>query len=400
MKRIITCSLITISCISFSAADWSQFRGPGGNPAAADAEIPATFGADENVEWIVPVAGRSASSPIIVGEQLILTSDDGAKQDRLLLQSYSTDSGDLLWTRNFWATGRPYTHPASSNAAPSPVSDGRFIVAFYSSNDLVCTDMDGNLQWFRGLGHDYPKTGNDIGMAASPIIAGDVVIAQLENQGDSYAVGVDIKTGEELWHVERDPRANWSSPVVRKRQDGKYTVILSSPGTGIRALDSTTGNELWSYKANCGSNTSPLIVDDVLYISANGTTALQLNPAGTTPKVLWEANRLGQNAASPVVHDDKIYVLSGPIIKCADATNGDLLWQVRLNGRFWATPILTKDRMFLINQDGQVHVISLGDKGELAGDFSIDQVVMGTPAVSGDAMFIRTHGSLWKVTSK
>ena len=163
MKRIITCSLITISCISFSAADWSQFRGPGGNPAAADADIPATFGADENVEWIVPVAGRSASSPIIVGEQLILTSDDGAKQDRLLLQSYSTDSGDLLWTRNFWATGRPYTHPASSNAAPSPVSDGRFIVAFYSSNDLVCTDMDGNLQWFRGLGHDYPKTGNDIG---------------------------------------------------------------------------------------------------------------------------------------------------------------------------------------------------------------------------------------------
>ena len=400
MQRISLCFLILASTLYLTAADWSQFRGPGGNPAAADADIPAVFSADENVEWIVPVQGRSASSPIIVGDQVILTSDEGAKQDRLLLQSYSSDTGKLLWTRHFWATGRPYTHPASSNAAPSPVSDGKNIVAFYSSNDLVCTDMDGNLNWFRGLAYDYPKTGNDIGMAASPIIAGNVVIAQLENQGDSYAVGIDLLTGEELWHIERDPRANWSSPVVRKRASGEYTVILSSPGTGIQAIDSSTGNELWSFKGGVGSNTSPLIVDDVLYISANGTTALQLNPEGTTPKVLWEANRLGQNAASPVVHDDKIYVLSGPIIKCADATNGDLLWQVRLNGRFWASPILTKGRMFLINQDGQVHVITLGEKGELTGEFSIDQVVMGTPAVKGNAMYIRTHGSLWKVTSK
>ena len=100
-------------------------------------------------------------------------------------------TGKQRWRRSFWATGRTYTHPTSSNAAPTPVSDGQYIYAFYSSNDLACLDLSGNLMWYRGLAHDYPKAGNDVGMASSPAIAGDVVVVQIENQGDSFASGID-----------------------------------------------------------------------------------------------------------------------------------------------------------------------------------------------------------------
>ena len=52
--------------------------------------------------------------------------------------------------------------------------------AFYSSNDLACMDLDGNLLWYRGLAYDRPKAGNDVGMSSSPVVANGIVVAQVE----------------------------------------------------------------------------------------------------------------------------------------------------------------------------------------------------------------------------
>ncbi|MEZ6108579.1 MAG: PQQ-binding-like beta-propeller repeat protein [Pirellulaceae bacterium] len=118
-------------------------------------------------------------------------------------------------TRRFWATGRPFSHPTSANAAPTPVSDGERIYAFYSSNDMVCLTLDGDLVWYRGLTFDYPKAANDVGMASSPVIAGDVVVVQIENQGDSFVAGIDRLTGETRWRhaAPRKPTGARPSPT-------------------------------------------------------------------------------------------------------------------------------------------------------------------------------------------
>ena len=87
------------------------------------------------------------------------------------------------WERQFWATGRTMCHPTSSVAANTPSSDGKRIYAFFSSNDLACLDLAGNLLWYRGLTHDFPTAVNDVGMSASPIVLGDTVVVQVENKG-------------------------------------------------------------------------------------------------------------------------------------------------------------------------------------------------------------------------
>ena len=117
--------------------------------------------------------------------------------------------------------------------------------------DQTIHDLDGNLLWYRGLGYDYPKAGNDVGMASSPVVVGDTVVVQSESQGDPFAAVIDTATGETRWRVARPTKMNWVSPTAIRGKDGKHIVLLQS-GNGITALDAKTGDQLWTYDASCG----------------------------------------------------------------------------------------------------------------------------------------------------
>ena len=98
-------------------------------------------------------------------------------------------------------------------SAPTPVSDGKYIYALYSSNDLICLDLDGNLKWIRGLMQDYPNASNSLGLASSPIIVDETLIVQIENDSDSFVSGINLKDGSNIWKLARTKKANWTSPI-------------------------------------------------------------------------------------------------------------------------------------------------------------------------------------------
>ena len=155
---------------------------------------------------------------------------------------------------------RTFSHPASAIAAPTPASDGERIYAFFSSNDLICLNLDGDLQWYRGLSHDYPKAGSDVGMASSPVVINGTVVVQIENQGNSFAVGINSLSGETRWRVPRAPTANWSSPAVLPGKGKRKTaVLLQSPG-GMTGHDPVTGNQLWKLEESFSTVVSPLAI--------------------------------------------------------------------------------------------------------------------------------------------
>ena len=99
------------------------------------------------------------------------------------------------------------THTKTSVAASSPASDGERIYALYSSNDLICLDLEGNLKWLRGLTSDYPNASNSLGMASSVVIAAGTVVVQVENDSESFAAGIDPDTGINRWKIDRPKKA-------------------------------------------------------------------------------------------------------------------------------------------------------------------------------------------------
>ncbi|HKD35602.1 MAG TPA: PQQ-binding-like beta-propeller repeat protein, partial [Pirellulales bacterium] len=339
--------------------DWRQFRGndsngvvQGSNRSRA-ALPPVHWSETENIAWRADLPGHGPSSPIVVAGHVIVTASSGTPENRLHLLSLSAATGKLEWQRQLWATGRTMVQPTTAVATPTPASDGNRVVALYSSGDLVCFDLSGNLLWLRALQIEHPSAGNDVGMASSPLVVDSTVVVQFESQGDSFAEGFDAASGATRWQIARPRLGNWSSPIALRGKSAADDLVLLQSTTVVSAHDPLTGDERWSYHASCNDITSAATDGKTLFIPTNGIQALRLDSPSREPHPLWNAPKLNFGAASPVVHDGRIYTINrAGVLNCGDTVNGQIVWQLRLKGAIWGSPAVAGDRLYAVNRDG------------------------------------------------
>jgi len=385
------------------AGDWPRFRGPGSSGVAAEDEtgLPVDFDitTGRNVAWRAPLLGRGPSSPIVVGQRVIVTASSGAREDRLHTMCFDSATGRLRWHRQLWATGSTVCNSFGAVAASTPASDGQRVYALFSSNDLACFDLDGNLQWYRGLGYENPFTRNDVGMASSPLVVGSVVVVQLDSSGVSFAAGIDTRTGRTRWRIDRDQGAAWTSPVLLHTAEEKPLVLLQGRRT-LAAVEPESGRVLGEYEVNCHTIASAATWQGRVYLPAEGLNCLEFDPAEGSWELLWHENRLRSANPSPTVHAGRAYVIKPPgIVVCGDAKSGEERWQLRLNGPFWASPVLADGKLYCVSHRGLVQVVGLGEKGELLGTSQLEEGMLASPAVSGRAIYFRSDAYLWKIAA-
>lgn len=391
------------SC-NVSFADWPGFLGPGGN-AVVETMLPTSFSvatdaaAASNIAWKTELPGRSVSGPIIVAGKVITTSSSSMEGRWMHVAAVDAATGEVAWERSTKATGRPFCHPLSANAAPTPCTDGERIYAFFSSNDLVCYDLDGNLQWFRSLTDKHPLAGNDVGMSSSPVVVDGVVVVSVECQADAFTAGIDAKTGETLWELPRVKKANWSSPRVAVGDDGKSVVVLqgSRDLVGVQPL---TGEVAWSLDMSCSSVATSVFANGKIHVPSDGVKVFKLPKALEQPQVDWESSRINPNSASLLVSRVGVLGLNRSVLACCDE-QGELKWQARLPdaGQFWATPVIAGDYMYAFALSGKCFIVRLSDTaGEVEGEYELGEEVLGSPAVGDGALFVRSTGALWKIS--
>ncbi|WP_259632951.1 outer membrane protein assembly factor BamB family protein [Stieleria sedimenti] len=397
-------ALALTSC-RVDADDWLGFRGDG-RSFAPEARTPAEFDAEsgKNVAWRVATTGRGIGGPLVIGDQVIVTGCGGEDERDLYVESYSVADGTMQWSRPMRATGRPFTHPTSSNASPTPASDGERIFALFSSCDLVCYDLAGHLVWYRALAIDRPKTGNDISMSSSPVVVDGVVVVQLENQGDSFAAGIDAESGEILWTNARNASSNWSSPQPVQTDDGLSAVAMHN-GRGVELVDVKTGKVLKRFDVSGDGTASSTFASPYIIVPGQSTTAIRLSAAETVGEdavatIQWQSNKLRPQRCSPVASNDRIYMGRGSTLMAGSISDGSILWQARLGklSNVWATPVMTATGIYIVGSDGKVIVVEdQGDKGEVIGESELGESVLASPAVSGNALYFRGERALIKV---
>ena len=59
------------------AEDWPHWRGPDGRRISSERDLPTTWSRDSGVAWRTPLRGLGVSSPIVVGDLVVLTSQIG-----------------------------------------------------------------------------------------------------------------------------------------------------------------------------------------------------------------------------------------------------------------------------------------------------------------------------------
>jgi outer membrane protein assembly factor BamB len=394
----LTLAMLTIS--SF-ASDWPQFRGPDSTGTAADAKIPD----QPKIDWSAPLPGRGLSSPIVVAGKVFVTCSSGPKQERLHLLCFNEADGARIWERQLQATGRTMTQQKACVASCTPCSDGRRIFALWSSNDMAAFDLDGNLLWLRGLTADYPNASNSIGMASSPIVIGETVVTMIENDSESYSLGLDANTGRNMWKLDRPKAANWTSPVPWRADAKSAPVALLQSTKGLLAVDATSGSRLWEFAQGASTMSSSVVASGVIYTPANGVVALSPNASNAPPAELWHSKQINPNTISPLVLDGQLFSINGAgVVIAADTKTGATQWKLRLAGPFSGSPVGAGSRLLVVSEKGLVQIVDItAPSGAVVGKLQLPlnaetkEVVLCTPALDGSHIFVRADSALWRL---
>ena len=397
MNPIIVSFLCSLLILPSLEADWLAFRGSNGN-GSFDQKAPASLSLKSDKGWSQSLPGRGLSSPILVDDLVLLTASSGPNQQTLHILAFDARDGSLEWERKFKATGRTVCHEKTCVAACTLVSDGKKVIAQFSSNDVFCLDLKGQMLWLRGLTFDYPNAANGLGMSSSPVLAEGVAIIQVENDADSFTFGLDLANGFTLWKKDRPRGANWTSPIVMREQ-GREIVALQSKD-GISAIEASSGEEIWSFEG--GASTIPSSAwsgQGLVLVPSNGLTALKANSTGERPEQIWNENKLKPGTGSPTVVKDKVYVVnSANVLSCAEVASGKILWRLRLKGPVSSSPVATSDRLFLFSETGLGQVVDLkSSTGQLLGTVDLEETILCTPALANDGLFVRSDKTLWKI---
>jgi outer membrane protein assembly factor BamB len=418
-----------IICANLAAADddWPYWRGPA-KDGMARGDAPLTWSDSKNVAWRVPVPGRGFSSPVIWGNKIFLTTavptasapatekKSGSRgpgggagagiEHKFVVMALDRVTGKVIWQR-VATTETPhegYHGRYGSFASNSPVTDGERLYAFFGSRGLYCYDLDGKLIWKK----DFPpmRMRLQFGEGTPTVVDEDTLYLKFDQEQDSYMVALDKRTGEELWRVDRDERSSWSPPFVVSQGGGKQVVVSAT--NKVRAYEPATGKLIWE-TSGLGSNVIPAPVrvkDTVIVMSGHrdpNLLAIRLGNQGDltgTDAIVWTNQRGNSYTASPVLHENKLYVVTDSgMLSCFDAITGKPYYhQQRLPKpyNFKSSPVGVNGKLYLATEDGDVVVVKMGETYQvLATNTLTDQMFIATPAVAGGSLYLRSQEALY-----
>jgi outer membrane protein assembly factor BamB len=234
-------------------------------------------------------------------------------------------------------------------------------------------------------------------MAASPILVKDKLIVPMDNAGESFLAAIDTRYGKNVWKAERKREINWVTPITREA--GGKTEVLFAGIDGLTAYDATTGDKRWNFRGGAGSIPTGVIDSDALYLPVGGVSRFKISDSGTTEKPDWAEKQLSPGMSSPLVYSGRVYTATGGgLINAADTRTGKVLFKERVKGVFNASPIAGDGKVYCFNETGACTVFKAGtDEFDLLAVNDIGEEILGTPAISGGLIFIRTDKHLFGI---
>jgi outer membrane protein assembly factor BamB len=119
----------------------------------------------------------------------------------------------------------------------------------------------------------------------------------------------------------------------------------------------------------------------------------------TDSHVVWKQQRALPYVSSALWFGGRVYTIkSGGLVSCYDAKSGKIHYQAeRLGapGDYYASAIGAGEAVYFISQNGAVTVIAAGDELKILGQTQLNDQVFASPAVIGEALYIRTAGHLY-----
>ncbi len=422
------------------AEDWTRFRGSNGDGISPDS-APTQWSPTENMKWKTKLPGAGVSCPIVLGGKIFLTCysgygidarDPGDQADlKRHVVCVNRTNGEIIWDQAIDSTAAEDAYsgmgvPEHGYASHTPVTDGEAVYAFLGKSGVYAFDLDGKQLWHTEVG-----TGSDRrhwGSASSPILAGDILVVPAIAESSSL-IGLDKKTGKQIWKEETDALGNsWSTPLLVKVDDSRSDLVMPVGGE-VWGLNPANGKLRWFCGDIPGDSfyTSLSSRDGIVYGSVggrNGGGSFAIKVGGkddvTKTNMVWQGSDQS-SYATPVLHNNRMFIASRGVATAIDTQTGKQLEKVRLEssadnapasppggnsrgggrggfGGDYSSPVVANGKLYYVKRNGEMFVFDAGTElKQLAVNrvTSDSEEFSATPAICDGQIFVRSNKNLY-----
>jgi outer membrane protein assembly factor BamB len=429
--RLLPVAILASALVLASSDDWPGWRGPTANGISPLKNVPSSWSAESNVAWKTPLEGRGHSSPVVWGDRIFLTTDiegeavsgvirpkhilrgepfrqpDSMGMDHkhvLKVLSFDATSGKRLWERTaFDGIVADEIHKFNTYASPTPVTDGKFVYAYFESQGLYKYDFEGNLVWKASFG---PIMSEGLGAGVSPVLFENkiIILADQDEGENSFLAAVSTGDGKIVWKTPRKARSSYTVPVVLEVNQQPQLIVSGTEN--LISYDPRTGKEIWSTEGVGGVSVhTPVSGHGMVFVSTGypikNVLAVRTNPAPGEERVAWTYKKGTGYITNAILYGDFLYFMTDAgLLTCVDAVTGKVQYDSKrfpTPGHFAAAPVAFDDKLLITSQDGDTYVLKAGPVYEVLGTNPLGEGVVASLAIAGDSIYIRSEKNLYRI---
>lgn len=390
--------------MTFADLEWPRFRGKNGAGVVAGPDIPATW-KESDYLWKKELPGIGHGSVVVAGERLFLLCADAKSSERTVLAVRAKD-GEILWQKSY-ETGKFKGHRFNSAASTTPAVDNEKVyVTWGTKKELTVTALthEGEQVWQSDLG---PIKGGH-GFGASPMVHGDLVVINNDQDGESSLVALDKSSGEKRWEIPRKSvRLSYSVPVVT----GDGTLVFTNWQHGFTAVDPKSGKVLsdvsvFNLKKKERAISSPVMAGKLIIGTCGFTNepkhAVAMKLENGKLEEVWRIERSVPHIPCPIVVGERVFLWEDKGIgTCLNHQTGEVIWRARIGGAtYFGSPVSDGKKIFCVDAAGTVHCIAAANEFKELGRTELGELCRSTPAIAHGNLYLRTAKNLLAVKGR
>ncbi len=418
----------TVSCLYLVAAillvsvhvtqartdgNWPDWRGPTTQGHSDATGLPLHWSETKNIVWKTAIHDLGYSTPVVWGNQIWLTTAT-KKGETLYAMCIDLKRGKVIHDIPVFRPEKPQRiHRYNSYATPSAVIEEGFVYVHYGSHGTACINTKtGRVVWQR----DDLNCAHLQGPVSSPILYEDLLIVPLEGTDVQFVVGLNKKTGKQVWRYDR-PRDLYDGIEPVYKLKSYYTPIVITVRGQDQLINSgamlatghepRTGKELWRVIYRDDNPVSRVVSGHgLMFINSGGEPGnshlLAVRQGGTGDithsHVAWKMDDDVPSESAPVLVGELLYLLTDKgLLQCKEATTGEAVWSETLEGPFGASLLHANGRIYLSNKEGKTTIIKPGREFKVLAVNQLDGFLGASPAVTGKSILLRSKTHLYRV---
>ncbi len=408
--------------------DWPHWRGPEMNGVSRETGLIEKWSPKgKNLLWKRENLG-SRSTPIVMNGKLytICRDQPETKFEGEKVVCVDAATGETIWENrwNVFLSDVPDTRVGWSSVCGDPTTGNVFALGVCGY--FQCIDgKTGKTIWSRSLSEEYGLLSTYGGRTNFPIIIDNQVIisaivigwGKMAKPAHRF-ISFDKRNGIPVWFESTrilPYDTTYSSPIDTVL-NGQRAIVFGSGDGGVHAFQPRTGKNIWTYNVSRrGINTSPLVVDDHVYIghgeenvgsskmgaffAIDGSLKGDISKTGT----LWKHEEWYVGKSTPLMVDGKLIVVEDNAnLVVVDPATGKELSHKKLGTMMRSSPLYADGKIYTCTANGRWYTLKLdGNKVKILHRMRLNgEESYGSPIVSHGRIYVPTTAALYCIGDK